>query len=262
MDTTDSAAPVFVLERDGACLTVRLSCPEKHNRLTADDLAALDRAFDGIDADPTLRVVVLAADGKTFCAGFDLAALGDGIVNGAAVGMVRLFEHVCNRLERLRPVTIAAISGNIYGGGTDLALACDFRIGVEGMELRVPASNFGIHYYAGGLRRFVARTGVGTAKAIFLTGERLTAERLLATGYLDELVPADTLAARVAELAERIATQAPNAVQGMKRALNDIANGTADMTAIAEASQDSLRSAEIVEGIAALKERRQPRFSP
>jgi enoyl-CoA hydratase/carnithine racemase len=98
---------------------------------------------------------------------------------------------------RARPVTVAALEGNVYGGATDLALACDFRIGVEGMELRMPAAALGLHYYPSGMRRCVATLGLSAARRLFLTAEPLAATDLLALGYLDELVPAASLEAAV-----------------------------------------------------------------
>jgi enoyl-CoA hydratase/carnithine racemase len=157
--------------------------------------------------------------------------------------------------------TIAAVGGSLYGGGTDLALACDFRIGVPGIELMMPASRIGVHYYPGGLRRYATRLGLGAAKRLFLTAEKIDAEELLRIGFLDALVPAGELAARVDALVERLAAHAPAAVQGMKRALNAIAAGTADEAAIARAWRASMRSADVAEGLAAHAEKRKPKFS-
>src|ERR687893_246892 len=80
-----------------------------------------------------------------------------------------------DRLEAVRVPTIARLQGGVYGGATDLALACDFRIGHEGIEMVMPAGRLGVHYYASGLRRYVSRLGLNTAKRLFLTAERLDA---------------------------------------------------------------------------------------
>ena len=137
-----------------------------------------------------------------------------------------------DRLVRVRVPTLAALGGSVYGGGTDLALACDVRVGVPLVELRMTAARIGVQYYAGGLRRFVARLGIGAAKRIFLTAEPLGAAELLRLGYLDELVAPDELERRIDELATALVTNAPAAVQAMKRALDRISDGTADASAI------------------------------
>jgi enoyl-CoA hydratase len=102
----------------------------------------------------------------------------------------------------------------MYGGGTDLALACDFRIGVPGAELVMSASRIGVHYYYGGLRRFVTRLGLAAAKRLFLCAEKMSSEKLLAIGFFDEVVPSQDLEQRVNALAGTLASNAPRSVQG------------------------------------------------
>jgi enoyl-CoA hydratase len=124
----------------------------------------------------------------------------------------------------------------------------------------MPASQLGVHYYHGGLRRFVARLGLDAAKRLFLLGETVPADELLRIGYLNELVDADRLAERVGQLADLLCTRAPLAVQGMKRALNGLADGAADAAAIDAAYAASFHSEEVAEGLRAWTERRSPRF--
>jgi len=201
-------------------------------------------------------VLVLAATGRTFCAGFNLEELAPERYDERAPG----FDRMVDQLEALRVPTIAAVGGSLYGGGTDLALACDFRIGIPGIELMMPASRIGVHYYYGGLRRYATRLGLGAAKRLFLTAEKIDADELLRIGFLDALVPAGELMPRVDALAERLADHAPAAVQGMKRALNDIAAGADGAAEIARAWRESIRSDDAAEGLAALAEKRKPRF--
>ena len=250
----EGGAPVLTI--DGARATIRLNRPRHHNRIETGDIAALCEQFAQIDADRRLRVLVLAATGRTFCAGFNLEELAPERYDQSAPG----FDRMVDQLEALRVPTIAAVGGSLYGGGTDLALACDFRIGVSGIELMMPASRIGVHYYYGGLRRYVTRLGLGAAKRLFLAAEKIDADELLRLGFLDALVPVDQLMPRVDALAQRLAAHAPAAVQGMKRALNTIAAGTADEAEIARAWRESLRSVDLAEGLAALAEKRQPKF--
>ncbi len=249
-----------MLTIDGPRATIRLQNPARHNALGAGDIAALVAHFDAVDAQRSIRVLVLAADGKTFCAGYDLDALAAAQQHGAAPHAVA-FGAMVDRLVRVRVPTIAALGGSVYGGGTDLALACDLRIGVPRVELRMTAARIGVQYYAGGLRRFVHRLGIGAAKRIFLTAEPLAAPELLRIGYLDELVASDALEQRIAELATTLATNAPSAVAAMKRALEAINEGTADASAIDRAFSASLVSADVAEGLDAYRARREPRFS-
>lgn len=232
------------IEEDGGIVSICLMCPEKRNRLTMDSLAAFEVVFDMIEGRRDVSVVILRAEGSTFCAGFDLVALGEGASNGSAVDIVNMFERVCGRLEKLRPITIAAISGGAYGGGSDLALACDFRIGVPEVKIHVPVGRFGIQFYASGLRRFISRTNVGLAKSVFLAGEHICADRLLAAGYLDELTTLNELQSRTKNLAEQIEALAPSAVQGMKRSINEISINQIDFEKSSVRSMMSLLSIE------------------
>jgi len=253
----DEAPSPPILTVEGARAIIRLNRPRHHNRIETGDIAALCELFARIEEDRRIRVLVLTATGRTFCAGFNLEELAPERYDETAPG----FDRMVDQLEALRVPTVAAVAGSLYGGGTDLALACDFRIGVPGIELMMPASRIGVHYYPGGLRRYVTRLGLGAAKRLFLAAEKIDAEELLRIGFLDALVPAGELATRVDALAERLAAHAPAAVQGMKRALNAIAAGTADETAIARAWREGMRSADVAEGLAAHAEKRQPKFS-
>jgi enoyl-CoA hydratase len=251
----EAGPPVLTIE--GARAILRLNRPRHHNRIETGDIALLCEQFAQIDADRRIRVLVLTATGRTFCAGFNLEELAPERYDERAPG----FDRMVDQLEALRVPTVAAVGGSLYGGGTDLALACDFRIGIPGIELMMPAARIGVHYYYGGLRRYVTRLGLGAAKRLFLTGEKIDAEELLRIGFLDAVVPADELTARVDALADRLAAHAPAAVQGMKRALNNIAAGTGDAAAITRAWRESMRSADVAEGLAALAEKRKPKFS-
>jgi enoyl-CoA hydratase len=245
---------VPALSVDGPVATLRLRRPRHHNRLEPADLAVLDGLLRQIEAERNLRVAVLTASGPSFSAGFHIGAFGEG-------EPVPSLEAVIEALERLSIPTICAFNGSVYGGATDLALACDFRLGVEGMRLVMPASRLGLHYYPSGMRRYVSRLGLRAAKRLFLTAEPMQTEELLAIGYLDEVVPPADLPARTAALAQRLAEGAPLAVQGMKKALNDIARGDAEDAEIAARAAEVARSADFVEGRLAWKEKRAPRFS-
>ncbi|MCX7933461.1 MAG: enoyl-CoA hydratase/isomerase family protein [Rhodovarius sp.] len=257
--TEDASTPI--LTRQGAIATLRLNRPRHLNRIEPADLAAIAAALSEVEADPDLRVLILTGTGRAFSSGYHLGDLAERSEAAVAEGGAGLsFEEVANRLENLRQPTICRLNGGVYGGATDLALCCDFRIGVTGMEMFMPAARLGIHYYPSGLLRYASRLGVDAAKRLFLTAEKLGAEELLAIGFLTHLVAPEELDQAVATLADRLAAMAPLAVQGMKRALNEIARGTFDATACAERVRATQRSEDLREGLAAYRERRAPLF--
>src|SRR5229473_6135246 len=121
------AASAPLLDIDGARATIRLNRPKHLNRLQADDLDALLRLFDRIEADPAVRVMVLTGTGRAFSAGYDLNSVAEratSAVEEKSAGSA--FEVAVNRLEDISVPTICRLNGGVYGGSTDLALACDF----------------------------------------------------------------------------------------------------------------------------------------
>lgn len=244
--------PTPTLTLDGPVATLTLQRPQHANRLEAEDLAALQVHLDAVDADPGVRVLLLRAQGRHFCSGFDIGRVG---AEGVAA-----FERMVDRVEAARPVTIAVLQGGVFGGATDLALACDFRLGASTTELAMPAARLGLHFYRGGLERYVTRLGLDVAKRLFLTAELIDAGAMKAIGFLTELVPAAELDARAAALAATIAAGAPLAVLGMKKHLNAIARGRLDAQALAAEIARTLASADLQEGRAAFAEKRPPRF--
>ena len=259
--TQPKSTPPIVTIKDGRA-TIRLNRPREHNRIEPDDLAVLRETFTRIDDDPKIRVLVLTGTGKSFSSGYHIGALVERHAtkrDGAEPGSDS-FERVVDRLEALRVPTIAALNGGVYGGSTDLALACDFRIGVEGMKLLMPAARLGIVYYPSGIERYVARLGVAAAKKLFLTAQPIDTQEMLRIGYLDWCVPAGELMARVDSLAETLAANAPLALAGLKRAINEIAGGRLDRAALAAARSHRAASEDHAEALKAWGEKRTPLF--
>ena len=259
MPETDTSPPV--LERQGARATIRLNRPRHLNRLQAGDLDVLLKLFAEIEADSAIRVVVLTGTGRAFSAGYDLNSVADRAtseVEHTSAGSA--FEAVVNRLEDIGVPTICRLNGGVYGGSTDLALACDFRVGVDTCEMFMPAARLGLHYYKSGIARYVARLGLDNAKRLFLTAEKIGATEMLRIGYLTSAVPAEALDEEVDRLAVILAGNAPVAMRGMKRTIHEIAHGKLDEEAADRRHRDSMRGEEIKEGIKAFAEKRPPRF--
>ncbi|WP_315838077.1 enoyl-CoA hydratase/isomerase family protein [Bradyrhizobium prioriisuperbiae] len=257
--TAPESAPL--LEIDGARATIRLNRPKYLNRLQADDLGALLALFAQIEADPSIRVLVLTGTGRAFSAGYDLGSVAERATSAEPQQSAgSAFEVVVNRLEDLPIPTICRLNGGVYGGSTDLALACDFRIGIDTCEMFMPAARLGLHYYNGGIKRYVARLGANAAKKLFLTAQKIDAAEMLRIGYLTAVTPLERLDHEVNALANVLAGNAPVAMAGMKRAINEFARGELDEEAADRRHRDSMRGAEIKEGIAAFSEKRTPRF--
>ena len=242
-------------ERTGhiGCLT--LNNPARHNSLGEGELGAIQAYLDAVEQDSEVRVLVVTGAGdKTFCAGASLSELGEGKISGDH------FQDTTDQLAALPIPTIASLNGNVFGGGAELALSCDFRIGVEGSRMRVPAAAIGLCYPLSGINRYVERLGVNLAKRILVASEQFDAEAMLEIGFLDHLVLPAQLEEATADLAQHIAGLAPLAVKSMKQILQQAAAGEIDMEKARELSAMCLESKDLQEGFAAQKEKRKPRF--
>ena len=259
-DLEGASAPV--LDIAGPRATIRLNRPRHHNRVEAGDLGVLLKLFDQVEADPTLRVLVLTGTGgRTFSSGYDLGSVAERAVSAREEQSAgSAFEAIVNRLEDLGRPTICRLNGSVYGGSTDLALACDFRIGIDTAEMFMPAARLGLHYYRSGIQRYVSRLGVDNAKMLFLTAQKISAPEMLRIGYLTAMVPREALDEEVDRLANILAGNALVAMAGMKRAINEFARGKLDEPAADQRHRESMRGAEIKEGILARAEKRPPKF--
>lgn len=251
------SAPVLHIE--GGVATITLNRPAQRNRLENADLKALLAHFDAVNRDPAVRVLVLTANTAgqpkpVFCAGYDIGGF-DEPGHGSS-----FFEEIPDALAALRPVTICALNGSVYGGATDVVLACDLRIGLQGIEWRMPATALGLHYYPSGLQRYVSRFGLAGAKRAFLTARPFSASQLDAMGLFEALVTPEEWAATLLALVQDILALAPLAVQETKKSLREIETGQTDVARLRQREHLTSRSADFAEGRAAFAERRKPVF--
>ena len=234
---------------DGAVATVRLRRPLLANRLSVADIETLLTHVETLNADDSVHVVLLRGEGPHFCAGFQIDAVGE-------VDAPALFERLTDAWEGLRPLTVAVVHGDVWGGAVDWALSCDFRLGATQGRLGIPAARLGLHFYAGGLQRIVARLGVSAAKRLLLAGE--VWEGAQRAAFFDAM--SDDLPGLTQDWRERLLALAPLAQIGMKRHLNAMARGALDRDALASDQLLCARSDDLKEGLAAWREKRAPRF--
>ncbi|MBL0147331.1 MAG: enoyl-CoA hydratase/isomerase family protein [Ideonella sp.] len=256
MNDTTPGLPLLQVHDGRATLT--LNRPAHHNRLHVEDLQALGCHFEALANRADVQVLVLTGTGASFCSGFDIGSIDGGAASSNAGP--RLFEQTVDALEALPLPTVCRLNGSVYGGATDLALACDFRIGVDDMTLRIPAVRLGLHYYPSGLRRFVSRLGLGAAKRLFLLAESIAAGELLRLGCLDRCVHASRLDDELQSVVDALLAGAPLALRGMKASLNEIARGEFEPDVLGEREARCAASDDLREGKAAFAERRMARF--
>ena len=241
------------LQLKDSVATITLRRPEQANRLDVDDLSAIADHIAQVNRLDEVLVLRIQSTGRFFCSGFN--------INQIAASRTLAFDELVNALEDAKPVTIATIQGGVYGGATDLALACDFRIGSTEANMFMPAAQLGLHFYQRGMERYVSRLGVDTAKRLFLTAEKLDATEMRTCGFLTQLVPPEQLLSAADQLSARLTAMAPLALLGMKKHLNRIARGKLDVADLEADMARSANSADLKEGMAAWSERRSPKFT-
>ncbi len=219
------------------------------------DLATVLETLDESDC----RVVVLAANGKHFCAGASLGGSGDSGAMGAAGR--HLYDEAVRVFACELPI-VAAVGGAAIGGGLGLALAADFRVGAPETRFSANFAQLGFHHGFATTITLPAVVGQQRAAELLLTGRRIDGEEAFRIGLLDRLVPADEIRGAALALAREIASSAPLAVRSIRQTLR---TGLVDEVRAAtdreKAEQDRLtRTADFAEGVAAMAARRPPRF--
>ena len=244
---------LFSLE--GHVATLTLNQPERHNALGAEQLAGVSRALNELDSNADVRVLVVTGAGeKTFCAGAALDELGGSELTE------NHFQGTTARIAALPIPTICALNGNVFGGGVELALACDFRIGVEGARMQVPAAAIGLCYPLEGIRRFLEVLGPQVTRRLLVGAEVFQGDAMREIGFLDQSVPRAELASASSALAGHITDMAPLAVQSMKQVLRQATTDQVDEDFARSLAERCLRSNDLQEGLQAKSEKRVPRF--
>jgi enoyl-CoA hydratase/carnithine racemase len=202
-------------------LEIHLATGARRNVLGRSTLARIESLVEFAPAET--RVILLTADAPDFCAGYDLfEAYRDGAE--------RLVAHESNLapLRRSTRPIIAALHGNVIGGGLELALTADVRIASRDTRFAIPASSLGLVYSKAGVKLIVDELGESTARAMLLAGRVISAKEALASGIVMEIVSSEDLDARALELATQIAAWPPVATAGNRRMLDIIAGRVHD----------------------------------
>jgi enoyl-CoA hydratase len=202
--------------------TLTLNRPQAMNAITQRMKEELGAALDAVETMVEARVLVITGAGrKAFCAGTDIKERSGTDPTPAEFYFRQQATHrLFSRIEQLSKPVIAAINGIALGGGVEIALCADLRVAAETASMGLTEVNLGVIPAGGGTQRLPRLIGPTRAKELIFTGTRLTAAEAAAIGLVNRVVPADELAAKVAELAEQIAAKPPLAVRFAKQAID------------------------------------------
>lgn len=228
--------PLFA--KEGAKATITLNRPEHHNRIDPDDIPKIHAHLDSVESDHLIQVLVITGTGqKTFSSGYTIDAI--------LTRMDDSFQILLSRIEKFNLVTICALNGSAYGGGVDLATCCDFRIGVHGSRMFIPAAKFGLHYYPDGIRRFVQKVGPVAAKKIFMLSKTMDANEMLRVGFLNELVSQEELYQCVDDYQKSILECDSSVSTSMKKNIDAFASGDLSSEVWIQKYREALNSREM-----------------
>jgi enoyl-CoA hydratase/carnithine racemase len=247
------------LEIAGGVAEIRLDNPARLNALTPAMLEALAAHLDAVERDPTVHAVLLTAvPARAFCAGADIGAWGDLPPEFFARDWVRGGHRVFDRLARLAQPTAAALSGHAFGGGLELAAACDIRVIAPQATLALPEPSVGIVPGWSGTQRLARLLPEPVLREMALFGRRLSADRALALGFVAEV--ADDPAAAARAVIAGAAGQSPRAREVAKYMINAAVGE--DRAAMTEALGSGMIAAteDKAEGVAAFRAKRPPQF--
>lgn len=206
----------ILFELRGHMAVITFNRPKVLNALTVEMLEELEAIFDRLEEDKRCKVVILTGAGRSFVAGADISCMKEATAQ-EAMRFSKTTSHLFRKIELARPFTIAAVNGYALGGGLELALACDMRVAAETAKLGLPETAIGSFPGSGGTLRLPRLVGLGRAKELVATAEKLTASRALEIGLVEYAVPAEMLLDFCVELAERIAKNSTSAVAQGKR---------------------------------------------
>ena len=255
----------LLLSKDAAShvATLTLNRPDRLNTLSPALLDELERALGELERDDGVRALVITGAGdRAFSAGADLTAFSDITKAFKVWRFSRRAEEVMNRVANFPKPTVAALNGYAFGGGLELALACDFRIAAKRAKLGQTEINLGLVPGAGGSQRLLRVLGQAKAKELVMLGSRLTADEAHALGLLTKVAENEAFPTEVRAFAERLAKGPPLALQLAKALLNRAAEAPLDVALDMEALAFGIvtSSDDIYEGIQAFMEKREPKF--
>jgi enoyl-CoA hydratase/carnithine racemase len=251
---------IVVERRDPFTAWMTLARPDAMNALSGQLLRELHAAVDALAQSPDVRlVVVTGSGGKAFSAGADLKERR-GMTAEETEARIDLINDCFNALARLPQLTVAALNGVAFGGGLELALACDLRIATPTVQLGLTEVRLGIMPGAGGTQRLTRLIGVARAKELILLGRRIDAEKALALGVLNQVV--EDLEPAIAGIAAELEGCAPISVASAKRAIDHAPDLSLDdgLRYERRCYGQTLTTEDRNEGLLAFAEKRPPRY--
>ena len=251
----------LILKKEDRMATISMNRPEALNALNSETFHELNAAFDELEKDDKIEVIIVTGEGKAFVAGADIVEMQN--MNGQqSRAFSMLGQQVFRRMELMEKVFIGAINGFSLGGGCEFAMACDIRIASEKAKFGQPEVNLGVTPGFAGTQRLPRLVGMAKAKELLLTGDMIKADEAYRIGLVNRVVPPESLMDEARKLAEIILTKGPVSIKMVKACVNRGMQTDIDTAAAFEADAFGLcfASGETKEGMSAFLEKREAKF--
>ncbi len=201
-----------------------LNSPKTKNALKSEDMASI-RGILNKEAKSDIYALIISGRGDVFCSGADFSEIITIIGKNRKGQELQSndMSRLCDSIQNFPLPTVCALNGSAYGGGVEIACACDFRISVSNIEIIVPPAKIGIHYHPAGIKRFLNIFGASATKRLLLTATMMSEKELKNVGFFDEIISeGENVIERAHDFIKQCKELSPEAVRGMKLSINDI----------------------------------------
>ena len=250
----------IILENEGKTALITINRPESLNALNHKTIQELSNAFENLNNDSSVRVIILTGSGeKSFVAGADIKEFADFGTNEAENLARNGQQTLFNKIENLNKPVIAAVNGFALGGGLELAMACHIRYASENAKLGLPEVTLGLIPGYGGTQRLPQLVGKGIANELIFSAKMISAERAKEIGLVNEVFSSEELLTKTKELASLIARNSPMGISKAIAAVN-LAGTQEGFEAEIKSFGELFEMEDKKEGVAAFLEKRKPVF--
>ena len=234
-----------------------LNSPKKRNALKSEDMLLI-RDILNREAKSDIYALIISGEGDVFCSGADFSELISIIGKNKKDHELQSndMSKLCDSIQSFPLPTVCALNGSAYGGGVEIACACDFRISVSNIEILIPPAKIGIHYHPAGIRRFLNIFGSTVTKKLLLTAVKMSEEELKDIGFFDQIInDGENVIEKAHSFIKPCKGLSSESVSGMKLTINDIIMDCVDTKSLDLRIEKALKSQYLERQLKLIKEK-------
>ena len=248
---------VKFIKRDGVGILL-LNSPKTKNALKSGDMSLITDILHR-EAQSDIYALIISGEGDVFCSGADLSELVSIIGKNRKNQELQSndMSKLCDSIQKFPHPTVCALNGSAYGGGVEIACACDFRISVSNIEIIVPPAKIGIHYHPVGIRRLLNTFGQRVTKKLLLTATKISEKELIDVGFFDQIInDGENIIEKAQSFIKQCKELSPEALSGMKMSINDIIMDSVDSKSLDLRIKKALKSQYLDNRLKVIKEKK------